>query len=242
MSKRTQFFLSHVLISFLIAFLIIGIVFFIWYPSPLATATGVINIFLILIAIDAIIGPLLGLMIYKERKKTLKFDLAVIILLQISALCYGVYSIAQGRPVWIAYYVNGFELIRNNEVIQENINKASPKFKHSSWLKPQYVGVEFANDPETRSNDLFSEVFGISLAQKPERYVDFSIVKPQMQQHARTLDELKQYNDPLVVKETLAEYPQATAFIPLKANSIDMTVLVNKEKGEVVKIVDLRPW
>ena len=28
----------------------------------------------------------------------------------------------------------------------------------------------------------------------------------------------------------------------LKANVVDMTVLINKEKGEVVKIVDLRPW
>jgi len=35
---------------------------------------------------------------------------------------------------------------------------------------------------------------------------------------------------------------QATAFLPLKANAVDMTVLINKEKGEVIKIVDLRPW
>ncbi|MEC8058136.1 MAG: type IV pilin accessory protein, partial [Pseudomonadota bacterium] len=27
-----------------------------------------------------------------------------------------------------------------------------------------------------------------------------------------------------------------------KASSVDMVVLMNKEKGQVVKIIDLRPW
>lgn len=45
MSKRLKFFLSHLSLSFLIALLAIGLVFFIWYPSPLATAVGVTHIF-----------------------------------------------------------------------------------------------------------------------------------------------------------------------------------------------------
>lgn len=69
MSKRLKFSLSHLLLSFLIALLVIGLVFFIWYPSPLATAVGVTHIFLMLLVIDVILGPLLGLLVYKEGKK-----------------------------------------------------------------------------------------------------------------------------------------------------------------------------
>ena len=58
-----------------------------------------------LLAIDVILGPLLGLLVYKEGKKSLKFDLSVIILIQIAALCYGVFSIEQGRPAWLVYNV-----------------------------------------------------------------------------------------------------------------------------------------
>ena len=93
MSKRLKFFFSHLLISFFIALVVVGLVFFVWYPSPLATAVGVTHIFLMMLAIDVIVGPLLGLLVYKEGKKTLKFDLGVIIVLQISALGYGIYSI-----------------------------------------------------------------------------------------------------------------------------------------------------
>ncbi len=243
MSKRLKFFLSHLSISLLIALLVVGLVFFIWYPSPLATAVGVTQIFLMMIAIDVIIGPLLGLLVYKEGKKTLKVDLSIIIALQILALGYGVYSIEQGRPVWIAYNVDRFELVRKNEMIIDNIERVLPQFQHSSWFKPQYVSVQFAKDATTRSDDMFAEALGgISLAQKPERYVDFSKATTQLKQRAKSLDMLKQYNDAQQVDRILSKYPQATGFVPLKANAVDMTVLINKEKGEVVKIVDLRPW
>ena len=242
MSKRLKFFLSHLSISFLIALLVVGMVFFVWYPSPLAKAVGVTHIFLMMLAIDMIIGPLLGLLVYKEGKKTLKFDLSFIVAIQIAALCYGIYSIEQGRPAWLVYNVDRFELVRKNEIILENINQAKPQFQQLSWLKPQFVATQFAQDVKQRNDDMFAEVLGgISLAQKPERYVDFSQAKEYIQKRAQSLELLQQYNDKAVVKNILAKYPQATAFLPIKASAVDMTVLIN-HKGEVVKIVDLRPW
>lgn len=242
-SKRLKFFLSHLSTSVIIVLFVIWLVFFIWYPSPLATAVGVTHIFLMLLAIDVILGPFLGLLVYKEGKKTLKFDLSVIILIQIAALCYGVYSIAQGRPVWLAYNVDRIELVRNNEIIQDHVDQAQTQFQHPSWLKPQYVGVDFAKDANQRGNDLFAEALGgISIAQKPERYVEIEQVKSKIQQHAQDLALLSQYNDKALVKKILAQYPQANAFVPLKANTVDMTVLVNKNTAEIIKIVDLRPW
>lgn len=243
MSKRLKFFLSHLSISLLIALFVVVLVFFIWYPAPLAIAVGVTHIFLIILAIDIIVGPFLGLVVYKHGKKTLKFDLGVIILLQILALGYGVYSIEQGRPAWIAYNVDRFELVRKNEIITDHIEQALPEFQHPSWFRPKWVGVEFAKDANVRSDDLFAEALGgISIAQKPERYVDFSKTTTQLKKRTKNLKDLNKYNDVQQVERIVSKYPQATGFVPLKANAVDMTVLINKDKGEVVKIVDLRPW
>ncbi|ENX69951.1 hypothetical protein F884_00492 [Acinetobacter sp. CIP 102143] len=243
MSNRLKFFLSHLLLSFLIALFVIGLVFFIWYPSPLATAVGVTDLFLMLLVIDVILGPLLGLLVYKVGKKTLKFDLSVIILIQIAALCYGVFSIEQGRPAWLVYNLDRFELVRKNDLILENIHQAQPQFQQVSWTGPQFAAVKLAVSPQQRQNDMFTEALGgISLAQLPERYVELSEVKSLIQQRAQDLELLKNFNDSDQVVKVLAKYPTATAFVPLKANAVDMTVLINKEKGEVVKIVDLRPW
>ena len=242
LSKRQNFFLRHLSLSCLIAFSILVWVFFIWYPSPLAQAVGVTQIFLMMLVIDVIVGPILGLLVYKEGKKSLKFDLTVIILLQLSALFYGIYSIEQGRPVWIAFNVDRFELVRKNEIMDQNINQAQSQFQQPSWLKPQFVATVFAKDTNQRNDDMFSEVLsGISIAQRPERYVDFIQVKDQIQQREQKLDLLQQYNNKPDVEKILAKYPQATAFLPLKASAVDMTVLVD-QNSNVVKIVDLRPW
>ena len=243
MSKRIKFFLGHLAISLLIALIAIAIVFFVWYPAPLAQAVGVTSIFLMLLAIDVIVGPLFTLLVYKQGKKTLKSDLTVIILIQLSAFVYGFYSIAQGRPVWIVFNVDRFELVRVNEIYDGKLEQALPQFRQPTWFKPQWVGVEFAKDANVRSDDLFAEALeGLSIAQKPERYVDLSKTTTQLKQRAKSLDMLKQYNDAKHVDAILSKYPQVTGFVPLKANAVDMTVLINKDKGEVVKIVDLRPW
>ena len=243
MSKRLKFFLIHLSISLIIALSVVGLVFFAWYPTPLVTAVGVTQIFLMMLSIDVIVGPLLGLLVYKEGKKTLKFDLTVIIAIQIAALCYGIYSIEQGRPAWLVYNGDRFELVRKNEIVEQNIKQARPQFQQPSCLKPQFVATEFAKDANQRSDDMFAEVLGgISLAQRPERYSDFAQAKKQMQQRTKSLKELNQYNDVKQVERIVSKYPQATGFVPLKANAVDMTVLINKDKGEVVKIVDLRPW
>lgn len=126
--------------------------------------------------------------------------------------------------------------------MDEYLQQALPQFQQPSWLKPQYSAVEFAKDKNQRSDDMFAEVLdGISLAQPPERYVDFAQAKKQMQQHAQKFELLQQYNNKIDVDKVLSKYPQATAFLPMKANAVDMTVIIDI-KGQVVKIVDLRPW
>ncbi|MDM1246090.1 type IV pilin accessory protein [Acinetobacter sp. R933-2] len=243
MSKRLKFFLNHLSISLMLALCVVGLVFFIWYPTPLATAVGVTQIFLMMLAIDVIVGPVLGLLVYKEGKKSLKFDIAVIIALQVSALCYGIYSIEQGRPAWLVYYVDRFELVRKNDIILDHIDQAQQKFQHVSWTKPQLVAIKSAKDVQQHNNDMFIEVLGgISLSQQPERYVELTQAKTSIKQRAQPLALLNDFNDPNIVKMILAQYPQATAFLPLKATAVDMVVLVNKESASIIKIVDLRPW
>jgi len=104
------------------------------------------------------------------------------------------------------------------------------------------VATESANNPQQRNNDMFAEILaGISIVQRPERYVELNKAKKQMQQREQKLELLQQYNNKTDVEKILAKYPQATAFLPMKASAVDMTVLID-QKANVVKIVDLRPW
>ena len=243
MSKRLRFLTYHLTLSVLITLFVIVAVYGVWYPFPLAQAVGVTHILLMLIAIDVVLGPALGFLVYKEGKKTLKFDLTVIILLQASALGYGVYSIEQGRPAWLAFHAERFELIRKNEIILDHIDQANVQYQKVSWTGPQFVAVKPAKNIQQHNDDVFIEVLGrVSLAQQPERYEPLSNVRHRIKHVAQNLALLSQFNDKASVTEILTKYPQANAYLPLKANAVDMTVLINRDTAEIIKIVDLRPW
>lgn len=242
-SKRVRYFLGHLAVSVVVSLCAVLWVFLVWYPTPLAKAVGLTGIFLMMVAIDVIIGPLLSLVVYKEGKKTLKMDLAIIAILQVSALGYGLYNIAEGRPVWLVYNVDRFELVRYNDIYKGAIDKAKPEYRQAGWLMPQYVATAFATDAKERGDNTLEEVMaGISLAQRPERYVPLVQATDGIKKRALSLDGLDNYNDKAQVQSLLKNYPSANAYLPLKATQTDMTVLVDKNSGEVIKIVDLRPW
>lgn len=243
MSARIKFFIKHLSVSFILVILVLGWIFTVWYPMPLAKATGVTHIVLIMLAIDVIIGPILGFIVYKEHKKSLKFDLMVIVLLQLAALSYGIYSLAEGRPVWMAFNGNRFELIRNNELIDINTDShVNNEYYHPSLLGPEYVAVKIAEDMLEREQNMFEELQGgISLAQRSERYVDIAQANKRIIETAEDISYLNNYNSEQAVDNILDNYPSASNYLGLKANAIDMTVLLDN-KGNTIDIVDLRPW
>mgnify|MGYP001004888571 CR=1 FL=1 len=239
---RIQYFLIHFILSVFVASCCLAITFWIWHPEPLAKAVGVTHIFFMMLAIDVIIGPVLTLIIAKQGKKSLKFDLMVICILQISALIYGMYNITISRPVWVAFDTMRFELVQANNISKELIKKAIAPYNNLSLYRPQFVAVKPAENDLEKSNRTFLELqTGISPSMQPTLYEPLSKQSNLIQRQSHSLGELYDFNKKSEVQIILDKYPQANAFVPLKANAVDMTVLIDA-KGEVVKIVDLRPW
>lgn len=244
MPFRIKAFLIHLAVSASIAALGLLLVFVIWHPSPLQKAVDVTHIFLIMLAVDAILGPLLTLAIANanKSKKMLKIDLSVIAIVQLIAYLYGMYSIAQSRPVWIAYDTGVFELVQANNVHYND--KAKPEFQYNSWLTPKWVAIR----PYTNAQEQFQRMQdelanGISPAMQANLYEPISqIWKYGLEKKAKRLEELEQFNPLQNVYAILMKYPQANAWLPLKAPATDMVVLIDTSKKQILNIVDLRPW
>ena len=232
MKFKLKFFVSHLIISLLVAILMASFVFWVWYPSPLASAVGVGTIFIMMLGIDVILGPLLTLLVAKKGKKTLKMDLLVIAIIQIGALLYGVYNISITRPVYIVYDNTRFDLVQANHLDS----------KISYYGKPRLVAIKPpANDDENmkRVNDELET--GMSPSLNTDLYQDIELSRAQITANKKPLSELTQYNDAQIVQSALEKYEQVAGFFPLRTTNLDVTVLVD-DKGGVVKIVDLRPW
>lgn len=234
MKFRLLCFGSHLLVSLLIALLSVGLVFGLWYPAPLDKALGVGNIFLLLLCIDVIVGPLLTLVVAKQGKKTLKMDLLTIGLVQFAALTYGLHVVAQGRPVWIIYDAGRFELVQAYEAVAAPKDSAAAGAFSLGLTGPVWGAVK-ASLPETvAKGDAYYR------AEFLQSY-DTAIAR-EVGAHAGPFGVLKVFNDPAKVDAILAKYPTADAYVAMAAKEKSLCVLVNKAKGEPIAIVDLSPW
>ncbi len=243
MNLRLKAFVTHLAVSAFIAFIVLGLVFFVWYPTPLHTAIGVTHIFLILLAVDVVLGPLLTLLVYKVSKKTLVMDLTVIVVLQLAALGYGLYTVAEGRPAWLVFAVDRFELVRVLDIEQRKLEQADTAYRQPSLLGPQWVAAVNPTDNDERNDLLMESAFGgADIAQRPNLYQPLSSQKDAIQQRLLLLADLPAINPNQQIKTVLAQHPSADSWLPLSANNQDMVVLMHKESTTVIAIVDLRPW
>ncbi|MFL0810605.1 MAG: hypothetical protein K6L76_09340 [Agarilytica sp.] len=97
-TNRYQAFTIHLAISLVIFLILLGLIVFSWYPGVFINMGGVHGI-KIVAGVDLVLGPLLTLIVFDQKKKSLVFDLAVIALIQVSALAAGTYFVHQERPV-----------------------------------------------------------------------------------------------------------------------------------------------
>lgn len=243
MNARIKAFTLHLIASALIALAVIAVVFYIWYPNPLHTAVGVTQIFIILLAVDVVLGPLLTLLVYKAGKKTLVMDLTVIILLQISALCYGLWTVAEGRPAWLVFAVDRFDLVRVLDIDERKLEQTDLAYRQPSLLGPSWVAAINPTDLDERNKILMESVMaGIDIAQRPNLYAPLNSQKTEIQKRLNELDALSAFNTTENIGAALTKHPQADSWLPLRANNQDMVVLMQRNTAEVVAIVDLRPW
>lgn len=243
MNPRITAFTLHLAISALIALAVIAIVFYLWYPAPLHTAVGVTQIFLILLVVDVVLGPLLTLLVYKVGKKTLVMDLTVIAVLQISALGYGLFTVAEGRPAWLVFAADRFDLVRILDIDERKLDEAALQYRQPSLLGPQWVAAVNPTNNDARNDILLESVFaGVDIAQRPNLYQPLNTQKTAIQQRLLELSVLPAINSADSIKAVLAKHPSADTWLPLRANNQDMVVLMHRDTAKVVAIVDLRPW
>jgi hypothetical protein len=95
----------HFCIGLVVVSLFAWLVFSIWYPYPYRTLAGGVELFSIIIAIDLVCGPLLTFVLFSptKPKRELLIDLSLVVLIQLAALSYGLWTVWQTRPIFVVH-------------------------------------------------------------------------------------------------------------------------------------------
>lgn len=140
---KTKATLIHLSLSIIVIGLFILTVLYIWYPQPFFAISGVIEPLKLLIIVDVIVGPLLTFIVYKKGKKNLKFDVSVIIIMQIVALIYGAFTIYSGRAGLLV--VNNGQFYYLAEKFASNDELQFAELKPSIFTPPKMAYMPSSN-------------------------------------------------------------------------------------------------
>ena len=136
--SRKQAFLSHLIISACVFVVLSYLILFEWYPSFYFEMDGGMFGIVIIFFVDIVLGPGLTLLVFKPGKKSLKFDMSVIVLCQIIALSWGVKSVYEDRPALTVFYLGKFSCLtqmHTEKVDKENIAKGAAGKQMLAFLR-----------------------------------------------------------------------------------------------------------
>ncbi len=237
----------HFAISIAIAAAVLVLMLNVWYPQPYFEAVGGDELLLLIIGVDVTLGPLITLIIFDIKKKSLKFDLSVIAIIQTAALCYGAYAMFQARPVYTVFVKDQFKVVTANELEDEQLAKVTrPEFRSLPLTGPVVVAALEPTDTKERDYVATGAIFGMDLQFFPQHYRAYGEVQSKVLVHARALTAFQKINpsglkDIEAVLVQLKKNPQDVVFLPCNAKQKSMTALLDAKTGEIIKILPIRP-
>ena len=248
MIKKIKAFALHFLLSGIVILCFVGLIRVIWYPEPFLKAEGGLEIILLLIGVDLILGPTLTAVVYKPGKKGLFFDLALIVLIQLFALVYGMQTLYKERPQYVAFVVDRFTTVPAASIeIDELLDK---NLLTKVFDKPRLVFIELEENPDIRYKILMESVYGgKGYPGRPEYYRNISDFIDTVNNDDR---QLKLENILRIHPETEKTIRELAAsgdrrldqliFYPLKGKRKHMVLVLDRSDLTVLAGLDVDPW
>lgn len=235
----------HLLLSVAIVGSVLLFMLATWYPGSLFRAAGGSHLVFILASVDVTIGPLLTAIVFKSGKKSLRFDLSVIAILQIAALIYGVQTVYQARPIYFVFAVDRFEVVTAKDIDPADLAKVTrPEFSRLPLGSPRFIAAEMPTDPKLSNELLGSALSGKDLQMFPQYYVEYSQMATKALTKARPVESLRTRDaatlDDFLRGRNLTD--DAVRYLPLHALKQDGAVIVDAKTGAPLKTLLIDPW
>jgi hypothetical protein len=200
-TRRASLAALHLLASAFVASLAAVVVFALWYPPPFAAVAGGFGLFIILISVDVVLGPMLTAIVAAPGKpvRSLRRDILVIAVVQLAGLTYGMHAIAESRPVALSFEVDRMRVVTAADIEPETLDEAQPGFRTLPWTGPRLLAAVRPTQPDEVLRSIELGLGGFDISMFPRHWRDYASQSEAAWRVSRPVSEL------------LAKYPQAGA-------------------------------
>lgn len=237
----------HFLATATLALAAAVVIFFVWYPDPFQAMLGGTKFFLLISACDLVLGPLISLVIYNSKKsrRELVLDYSVVGVVQIAAFVYGVMSMADARPVYVAFVVDRLEVVRAMDIADEDLQNAGAAYRTRPKFGPALVGTQLPKDAEERNDLLFASLAGKDVKVFPRYYVPYEATAEEIKKRALTLDELRKRRPEaaeLIAAEKLNVPEEQLRWLPVDSTKEVWTALLDARTARPLAYIPIDPY
>ncbi len=224
----------HLIFTCAIATLCAVLVFNVWYPYPYRELSGGRELFLIVVSVDIILGPLVTFTVFNRVKplKELRRDLAIVVLLQIAALAYGLWTVGVARPVHLVFEFDRFRVVHAVDVPVDMLNMTPANVGALPWTGPTLLAVRQFRDANESLEATLAALRGVSIAARPDLWQPYEQAKPRVLVAAHPVASLKsRFPDSAAEIDQLIAAaggkPQTAVYLPLVGRKSAWTLLLD---------------
>src|SRR6218665_3548464 len=155
----------HLGISLGIAALAALLVFGLWYPYPYRDVSGGRTLFLLVVSVDVIMGPLITLAIFNrtKRRRELVLDFTMVGMLQLAALGYGLWTVFVARPVHLVFEYSRMSVVHAIDVDDQLLAKAPPALQKLPITGPTLIALRPFKDADEQYDATMAALDGAAL-------------------------------------------------------------------------------
>lgn len=220
------------------------LVFGLWYPFPYREVSGGRELFILIVSVDVVLGPLITFAVFSRSKPwpVMRRDLMVIVLLQLSALAYGLWTVYWARPVQMLFAVDRFQVVHASEVRSELVHKADPRVTPLPLTGPQMGQLRQPANVEEKNTVVFEAAQGLDLTIRPDFWLPYDTARAEVLAKAKPVSELLGRRP---AQRTLIEQAatktglpmEQLVYLPLLSRTHGWTVLLDAKDARVLNFV-----
>lgn len=233
--------MRHALLSLAVATVAAILVYQFWYPMPYRAMLGVGAIFVVLLCVDVVCGPLLTLLLASPRKsgREMALDLTLIGAIQATALVYGLHAVWIGRPVVFAFETDRIAVVSANEIESADLPSAPAEFQRLPFWGVIKVATRKPKDNAEFFRSIDLSLAGFSPAMRPAWWQAMSTQREQMRAAAKPLTELldrrpEQAEDLRLAAANSGYSLKALSYLPLTSSKTKDWVALFNDSMEMV--------
>jgi hypothetical protein len=231
----------HLTLSIAVGLLAAVIVFALWYPYPYRIISGGRDLFILLTSVDVVIGPLITLAVFNLAKPRaeLRRDLAVVALLQLGALAYGMWTVAAARPVHLVFEIDRFRVVHAIEIPAQLVPQAPSGVEVFPWQGPTLLSLRPFRDGREQADATLAALQGVPLGARPDLWQAYDAGREQVIAASHPVQQLQSRMpaQAAVIAQAVrasGHDPSRLAYLPLVARGPVWTVLIDRRNGDVL--------